>query len=139
MTIAKKKWLCFSIYRPPAPENLVSFLEELTDCLSKGSKFYENCIISDDFSIDVKVAVSDLDKLEELCYLFNLTSLIIYEPCFTRDHKSTIDLILTNKPKSFQNTCIAETDLGDFHKLLSTFYFFQNSDYSLKAKNSFLR
>ena len=41
--------------------------------------------------------------------------------CFTRDHKCTIDFILTNKPKSFQNTCIKETGLRGFHKLISTF------------------
>ena len=42
------------------------------------------------------------------------------ESCFTRDHKSTIDLILTNKPKSFQNI-ITETDLSEFHRLISIF------------------
>ena len=30
-------------------------------------------------------------------------------------------MILTKKPKSFQNTCITETGLNDFHKLISTF------------------
>ena len=35
LTIAKKKWLCLGLYRPPTPENLASFFEELTDSLSK--------------------------------------------------------------------------------------------------------
>ena len=43
------------------------------------------------------------------------------ETCFTRNHKSTIDLILTYKLKSVQNTCITVTGLSDFHKLISTF------------------
>ena len=30
LNIAKKKWLCFSIYGLPNPENLASFFEELT-------------------------------------------------------------------------------------------------------------
>ena len=59
-----------------------------------------------------------------------------YETCFNRDDKSTIDLILSNKLKSFQNICITETVLSDFHKLIFTF--FQNSNYSSEAKNSFL-
>ena len=109
LTIAKKKWFCLGIYRPPTPENLASFFEELTDSLSKGSKFYENFIILDDFNIDVKVAGRELDRLEEFCDLFNLTNLVGNKTCFTRDHKSTTDFILTNKPKSFQNTCITET------------------------------
>ena len=122
MTIAKKKGLYFSIYRPPTPEHLTSFFEQPTDCFSKGSESYENFIILVDFNIDLKVAGSELDKLEEFCDLFNLTNLIRYETCFTRDHKSTIDLILINKPKSFQNTCITETGSSDFHKLISTFF-----------------
>ena len=120
-----KNCLCLGIHRPPTPENLVSFVEELTDSLRKGSEFYENVIILGDFNIDVKVAGRELDKRDEFCDLFNLTNLIRNETCFTRDHKSTIDLILTNKPKSFQNACITETGLSDFHKLILTF--FQNS------------
>ena len=85
----EKKWLCLGIYRPPTPENLVSFFEELTDSLSKGSKFYENLIILGDFNVDVKVAGRGLDKLEEFWDLFNLTNVIRNEKCFTRDHKST--------------------------------------------------
>ena len=122
LTLAKKKWLCLGMYRPPTPENLASFFEELTDSLSKGSEFYENFIILGDFNIDVKVAGRELDKLEEFCDLFNLTNLIRNETCFTRNHKSTIDLILSNKPKSFQNTCITETALSDFNKLILTFF-----------------
>ena len=120
--ITKKKWLCLGIYRPPTSENLASFFEDLTDSLSKESEFYENFIILRDFSIDAKVAGRELDKFEEFWDLFNLTNLIRNETCFTRDHKSTIDLILTNKPKSFQNTCITETGLSGFHKLISTFF-----------------
>ena len=136
LTIAKKKWLYLGIYRPPTPENLVSLFEELTDSLSKRSEFYKNFIILSDVNLDVKLADRELNKLDEFCDLFNLTNLIRNETCFTRDHKSTIDLILTNKPKSFQNACITETGLSDFHKLILTF--FQNSNYSSEAKNSFL-
>ena len=96
MTIAKKKWLCLGIHRPPTPENLVSFFEEPPGRLNKGSKFYGNFIILGDFNIDVKVAGRVLDKLDEFCDLFNLRNLIGNETCFTRDHKSSIDLILTN-------------------------------------------
>ena len=103
--MAKKKWLCLGIHRPP------TFFKELTDSLSKGREFYENFISLGDFKIDVKVAGTELDKLEEFYNPFNL-----------RTHKSTTDLIWTNKPKSFQNTCITETELGNFHKLIMTFF-----------------
>ena len=69
---------------------IVSFFEELTDSLSKGSEFYENFIILGDFKIDVKVADRELDKLDEFCDLSDLTNLIRDETCFTQDHKSTM-------------------------------------------------
>ena len=37
------------------------------------------------------------------------------------NHKSTIDLILTIKPRSFQITNLTETDVSDCHKPISTF------------------
>ena len=45
ITISEKKWLCFSIYRPPFNENLEIFFEELTNFLSKTSDSYEHVII----------------------------------------------------------------------------------------------
>ena len=81
LRIAEKKCLCLGIYQPP-----VSFFGELTESLSKGSKFYENFIVLGDCNIDVKVVRRELDKLEGFCDLFNLTNLIRNE----RDRKSTI-------------------------------------------------
>ena len=37
------------------------------------------------------------------------------------NHKSTIDLILTNKPRPFQITNVIETGVSDCHKLITTF------------------
>ena len=36
--------------------------------------------------------------------------------------ESTIDLFLTNKPKSFFKTHVTETGLSDYHKHISTFF-----------------
>ena len=36
------------------------------------------------------------------------------------DRFSCIDLILTNYPLSFQNSCVIETGLSDFHKMVRT-------------------
>ena len=114
--------MALSIYPPPTSENLASFIEELTDCLRKGRGFYETFIILGDLNIDAKVVGRELDKLEEVFDLFKLTNLIRYETCFTKDHKSTTDLVIPNKPKCFQNTCITETGLSGFHKLILTFF-----------------
>ena len=79
-------------------------------------------ILIGDFNIDTKCKDIGTDKLEGLCNAFNLKNLVKSETCFTKDHKSLIDLVLTNKPLSFQRTQVAETGLSDYHKLITTFF-----------------
>ena len=47
----------------------------------------------------------------------------IYRPPSPTDraHKSSIDVILTNKSKSFQHSPTCETGLSDHHHMISTF------------------
>ena len=96
------------------------FFEKLTNSLSKASDSYEHFIIMGDFNIDVANRGVEFDKLDGFCNLFNLKNLISSPRCFTKTHKSTIDLILTNKERCFQKTKVTETGLSDFHKLIST-------------------
>ena len=75
-----------------------------------------------DFNIDIKKENSTAyDKLEEFCDTFNLTNLVKSKTCFMNNHESTIDLILTIKPRSFQITNVTETGVSDCHKLITTF------------------
>ena len=39
---------------------------------------------------------------------------------FTKTHESSIDVILTNKPKSFQFSAVFETGLSDYHQMVIT-------------------
>ena len=71
----------------------------------------------DDFNIDVKRRSLGYDKLDEFCDLFNVTNLIKQEICFTKNHKSLIDLFLTNTSLSFQ-----KTHVSDYLKLITTFF-----------------
>ena len=57
-----------------------------------------------DFNIDVTKKGIEFDKLDEFCDLFNLTNLATSPTCFTKTHKSIIDLILTNKENCSQKT-----------------------------------
>ena len=77
--------------------------------------------ISWDFNLDVANRGIEFDKLDEFSDLFNLTNLITSPTCFNKTHKSTIDLILTNKGSCFQKTKVTETGLSDFHELINTF------------------
>ena len=75
-----------------------------------------------DFNIDFKKKGAGFDKLNEMYDPFNLTNSINSETCYTKNHKSLIDLFFTNKPLSFQKTHVTETGLSDYHKLISTFF-----------------
>ena len=71
-----------------------------------------------------------LSKYDQLLFLddFNagvgdslyLTSVINRPTCFKNPEKPCIDLILTNCPRIFQNSCAIETGLSYFHKLVVT-------------------
>ena len=62
-----------------------------------------------------------------------MTNLVTSPTCFTKTHKSTINLILTNKGNCFQKAKVIETGLSDFHKLISTFLRSQFSRLTPKA------
>ena len=75
----------------------------------------------EDFNINVTNKGTEFDKLDEFCHLFNLTSLVTSPTCFTKTHKPTTDLVLSNKGNCFQKTKVTETALSDFHKLINIF------------------
>ena len=122
---------------PPSFNNLDTFFKEVIDSLSKATLTYENVIIIGDFNIDINTTGMDVDKLDEFCNLFDLTNLIKTETCCTKNHKSTVDLFLTNWPLPFQKNRTTETGISDYHKLISTF--FKISLYTFKTQNYLLQ
>ena len=56
--------------------------------------------------------------MKNFCNSYSLKSLIKQPTCYKNpENPSCIDLILTNKPRSFQSTCVIETGLSDFHRM----------------------
>ena len=50
-----------------------------------------------------------------------LTSLLNKPTCYKNpDRPSCIDIILTDCPRSSQNSCTIETGLSEFHKIVAT-------------------
>ena len=61
------------------------------------------------------------EALCDFCCVYGLKNLVKNPTCFKNiDNPSCIDLILTNKSGSFQNTLVIETGLSDFHRLTVT-------------------
>ena len=75
-----------------------------------------------DFNIDFKNKGAGFDKLSEMYDTFNLTNLIKSDTCYSKNHKSLIYLLFTNKSLSFEKTHLTETGLSNNPKLISTFF-----------------
>ena len=82
---------------------------------------YENIVIMGDINIDTdNDKAAGLDKMSEFCDIFDLENLIRGNTCVTIGHASSIDVILTNKKRSFKNSGKVATGVGDFHKMVLT-------------------
>ena len=59
--------------------------------------------------------------MKTFCESYSLQNLIKQPTCYKNPSRPTsIDLILTNVPRSFQSTCVIETGLSDFHLMTLT-------------------
>ena len=77
---------------------------------------YEQLLFLGDFNAGVEDS-----SVKNFCSSYNLTSMVYRSTCFKNPEKSScIDLILTNVPRSFQNSCAIDTGLPDFHNLVVT-------------------
>ena len=80
------------------------------------SKF-ENLLLPDDFNSEMSEKV-----MIEFCNTYNFKNLTKDPTCFKNVHNpSTIDLIPTDKPRSYLNNITIESGLSDHHKLTITF------------------
>ena len=77
---------------------------------------YDNFILMGDFNSEIIE-----EAMGDFCELFNLKNLVKDPTCYKNpENPSCIDLILTNRQNSFQDTRVIETGLSDFHKLTAT-------------------
>ena len=121
-TIFSQKWVCFSFDRPLEHNNLQCFFQELTKALSKARKSYENFVLMRHFITDINSPSLNRDNLDKLCTLFDLKNLITSITCITKNHRSTIDLILTNTRRSFQENITTEMGFSKFYQFISTYF-----------------
>ena len=115
INIRKKKWLLVGTYNPN--KNLISnHLKEIGKNLDNYSSKYGNFILLGDLNSEpTESAVKDF------CEIYSCKNLIKDNTCFKNPLKpSCIDLIITNRPKNFQNSVTVETGLSDFHKMTLT-------------------
>ena len=115
LILRKKKWLLCCSYNP-YKNSRSSHTDFLRRELDLHFSNYENFILLGDFNSEM----TDMN-LKDFCNLYLLKNLIKKPTCFkSPENPKTIDLILTNRPRSFCNSITLETSLSDFHKLTVT-------------------
>ena len=113
--IRRSKWLIMAGYNPHK-EKISYFLDNLTRELDKYLPNYENLLFLGDWNS----AVTETE-MNDFCDAYNVENLIKKPTCFKNpDNPSSIDIMLTNKKLSFQNSDTIETGLSDFHKMTVT-------------------
>ena len=115
INLRKKKWLLCGTYNPHR-NNIGNHRDFLSKSLALYSSASDNYIFIGDFNIE-----ADSTEMSSFCETFDLTSFMKEPTCYKNpDNPSCIDLILINKPLSFQNSCVSETGLSDFHRMILT-------------------
>ena len=113
--LKNRKWLVFGGYNPDK-HTINNFLTQVSHALDFYMTKYDNFLLLGDFNSEMSET-----SMIDFCDTHNLNNLIKEHTCYKNpDNPSTIDLILTNRPKCFQNSTTIETGLSDFHKLTIT-------------------
>ena len=115
INLRKTKWLLCCSYNPNRCK--IDFhLENLKRSLALYSSHYQNFIIIGDFNVEANDSA-----ISVFSDTYDLKSLIKEPTCYKNPNKpSCIDLILINKQRSFQHSCVIETGLSNFHKMTVT-------------------
>ena len=123
VTISKKKWCITFAYRPPQNDNKVMFFNRLNFSLNQCVNKYDNIIVMGDLNIDISNKRKDNnDFLSDLCDTFSLQNIITGKTCHKSNAGTLIDIMLTNRPRSFHKTSIFETGISDHHKLVLSLF-----------------
>ena len=115
INLRKTKWLLFGGYNYNK-SNISNFLGQLCPMLNHFMSKFDNFLLIGDFNSEVSEST-----MAEFCEIYNFKNLITEPTCFKNIlHPSSIDVILTNKIRSFQNSQTLETGLSDHHKMTIT-------------------
>ena len=110
--LRKKKWLIKCSYNPNK-NNIKNHVGTISRTLDAFSTKYGNILLLRDFN-----ACVDFETMNDFCSSYCLKNLIKPPTCFKNaENPSSIDLILTDKPRNFHSTCVIEIGLSDFHRM----------------------
>ena len=113
--LRKKTWLLCSSYNPKKTL-IANHLNWTGRNLDPQLKEYENFILVDYFNVE-----PNYGTMKIFCQIYSCKSIVKDKTRFKNLINWTcIDLIITNRPKSFQESEVIKTGLSDFHKISLT-------------------
>ena len=122
LNFKNNKWLLLGTYRPPSQCSNF-FYTEINKVLDKIAMNYDNLLFIGDFNETVKNTNTKLFMEKHV-----LNNLVKDYTCYKNPtNPSCIDLMLTNKKMSFKNSCVFDSGLSDFHRLIITSFRFKYS------------
>ena len=133
LTIIRKKWSIIFAYCPPNTDK-EEFFDEISVRLYKILGKNDNVILAGDLNLDELRPCSDSSKnyLSDVKDIFSLRSLIKEPTSFKLQNSTLLDLILTNRPRSFMKSQNFETGLSDCHKLVCSILIASLKSFHLK-------
>ena len=103
LVIPKKKWCILFPYQPPGT-NKTLFFNEIYVTLNKLLGNYDNILLAGDLNTDeLKTGSDSSNHLSDTKDVFSLPSLVKKPTCFKSQEGILIDLMLTNRQRSFFN------------------------------------
>ena len=116
INLRKSKWLIIPIYRPPStPEN--EFIDHMNKIIEFYSHKYDNILTLGDFNME-----TSCNTMAQFMDEHYLHSLFKKPTCFKSKQGRCIDLLITNKNRSFKFTNAFETGMSDHHLMLYTMF-----------------
>ena len=109
LNLRKQKWLIICNYNPHKTR-IKGYLECISKEIDSHSSKYNFLLLGDFNSKPTEEAIKGF------CQIYNFKNLLDKPTCYKNPNPSCVDLILTNRPRSFQNCCTFETGLTDFLK-----------------------
>ena len=109
LNLKTKKWVLYCSYNPHN-----NFIETNMDSIGKVidslSARYENFILIGDFNVEESDTIT-----KDFCDIYSFIDLIKDSTYF-----KCIDLMLTNRNRSFKKSCVIDTRLSELHKMTAT-------------------
>ena len=115
LNVRKQKWLIICKHNSHKTR-IKGHLECISTELDSHSSKCDNFLLLGDFNSEPTE-----EAMKSFCQIYNLKNLLSKPTCYKNPtNPSCVDLILTNRPRSFQNSCTFETGLSDFLKMTLT-------------------